>query len=90
MARIVKPLTDTQVKKAKPKEKIYKILDGDGLYLEVKPNGAKTFRIKYRCYTNSKIYKNLWHNFHIEKKLNKKLIKKREICKSVYKNNINL
>ena len=48
MARIAKPLTDTQVKKAKPKEKIYKIFDGDGLYLEVKPNGAKTFRIKYR------------------------------------------
>ncbi len=56
MPRITKPLTDTQIKKAKPKEKLYKLFDGEGLYLEVKPNGAKTFRIKYRFNNKEKTY----------------------------------
>ena len=37
MARIVTPLTNTQVKQAKPKEKLYKLADGGGLQLRVKP-----------------------------------------------------
>ena len=32
------PLTDTECRTAKPKEKPYKLTDGNGLYLEVKPN----------------------------------------------------
>jgi len=30
-------LTDTQCRTAKPREKAYKLTDGNGLYLEVKP-----------------------------------------------------
>lgn len=30
MARRVKPLTNTEVKQAKPKEKVYKLSDGEG------------------------------------------------------------
>jgi integrase len=41
------PLTDTAVKNAKPKEKPYKLTDGDGLYLLIKPNGGKYWRFKY-------------------------------------------
>lgn len=37
MARITKPLTNTEVKNAKPKEKVYSLLDGEGLQLRVKP-----------------------------------------------------
>ena len=37
MARITKPLTNTEVKQAKPKEKIYTLSDGGGLQLRVKP-----------------------------------------------------
>ena len=44
MARIVKPLTDTEIKKAKPKDKDYKLSDGENLYLVVKSNGTKFFR----------------------------------------------
>ena len=41
-------LTDTAVRNAKPKEKMYRLFDGGGLYLEVLPSGGKYWRIKYR------------------------------------------
>ena len=41
-------LTDMQCKTAKPKSKTYKLFDGEGLYLEIKPSGAKKWRLKYR------------------------------------------
>ena len=47
MARIVKPLTDTEIKKAKPKDKDYKLSDGENLYLVVKSNGTKFFRFDF-------------------------------------------
>ncbi|STB73994.1 integrase [Citrobacter freundii] len=34
-------LTDTQCHTAKPKEKLYRLNDFNGLYLEVKPNGKR-------------------------------------------------
>ncbi len=42
------PLTNTAVKNAKPREKPYKLFDGGGLYLEVRPNGSRWWRLKYR------------------------------------------
>jgi len=56
MARIATPLTDTKIKRAKAKDKIYKLFDGNGLYLEVKPNGKKTWRVKYRLNGKEKTY----------------------------------
>jgi len=47
MPRIVSPLTDIQVKNAKPKDKPYKLADGGGLYLEVMPTGSKLWRMKF-------------------------------------------
>ena len=41
-------LTDTDIRSAKPKEKPYKLFDGDGLFLLVKPNGSRLWRLKYR------------------------------------------
>lgn len=41
-------LTDAVVKKAKPREKPYKLADGGGLYIEVLPHGTKLWRLKYR------------------------------------------
>jgi hypothetical protein len=41
MARLTKPLTAMEIQRAKPKEKMSKLFDGNGLYLEVKPNGSK-------------------------------------------------
>lgn len=41
-------LTATEIKAAKPKEKAYKLSDGGGMYLEIFPNGTKSWRLKYR------------------------------------------
>ena len=47
MARIAKPLTDKEIKGAKPKNKEYKLFDGRGLYLSITPKGQKWWRLKY-------------------------------------------
>tara|TARA_R110002060_G_scaffold78208_1_gene90992 strand:+ start:100 stop:1347 length:1248 start_codon:yes stop_codon:yes gene_type:complete len=47
MAKKVNPLTNTQVKQAKPKDKIYKLSDGDGLQLRIMPNGSKQWLLDY-------------------------------------------
>ncbi|MBA6251787.1 integrase domain-containing protein [Colwellia sp. MB3u-55] len=47
MAKLTKPLTNTEVKQAKPKDKLYKLSDGGGLLLRVKPNGFKTWVFDY-------------------------------------------
>ncbi|CAI1544628.1 Arm DNA-binding domain-containing protein [Serratia fonticola] len=41
------PLNARQVDTAKPREKIYNLSDGGGLYLQVNPNGSKYWRMKY-------------------------------------------
>lgn len=47
MARITKPLTHTEVKQVKPKNKEFNLVDGDGLALRVKPNGSKLWVFNY-------------------------------------------
>lgn len=42
------PLTDIEIRNAKPAEKPYRMTDGEGLYLEVSPSGGKLWRWKYR------------------------------------------
>lgn len=41
-------LTDPIIKAAKPKEKPYKLSDGQGLILLIQPNGSKWWRYRYR------------------------------------------
>lgn len=48
-------LSNTALKNAKPKEKPYKMADGDGLYLLIKPNGGKYWRFKYRYVAKEKL-----------------------------------
>ncbi|MFA6280602.1 MAG: Arm DNA-binding domain-containing protein [Bdellovibrionales bacterium] len=40
-------LTETQCRNAKPSEKPYRLADGRGLYLEVKPSGTKAWRYRF-------------------------------------------
>lgn len=47
MPKQATPLTDAQIKQAKPKDKPYKLSDGKGLYLIVNPNGGKWWRLNY-------------------------------------------
>src|SRR4029078_11036073 len=42
------PLTDIKIRSAKPREKVYKLFDSGGMYLEVTPTGGKYWRWKYR------------------------------------------
>lgn len=41
-------LTNTEVRNLQPKDRPYKAADGGGLFLDVRPNGAKYWRLKYR------------------------------------------
>lgn len=47
MPKIITPLSDMQIKNAKPKEKDYTLTDGGGLQLLIKPNGTKLWEIRY-------------------------------------------
>lgn len=42
------PLTDAKIRNTKPEAKPVKLVDGGGLYLEVRPSGAKLWRYRYR------------------------------------------
>lgn len=42
------PLTDVKIRQAKATDKVLKLTDGNGLYLEVKPNGSKLWRYRYK------------------------------------------
>jgi hypothetical protein len=41
-------LTDTAVRLARPRERVYRLNDGRGLCLLIQPNGAKWWRFRYR------------------------------------------
>lgn len=42
-------LTDLEIRQAIPRDKEWKLTDGNGLYLLVRPSGAKLWRFKYRA-----------------------------------------
>ena len=48
MARVTQRLQDTEIRQAKAKDKDYKLIDGQGLFLLVKSNGTKIWRFRYR------------------------------------------
>lgn len=41
-------LTDTKVRSAKPEAKEYSLVDGDGMFLLIHPNGSKYWRFRFR------------------------------------------
>ncbi len=47
MPRLAVPFSDLKCRTAKPRERAYKLFDGGGMYLFVKPNGVKTWRLRY-------------------------------------------
>lgn len=55
MAPKTTPLTNTQVKHAKPEDKEYNLCDGEGLALRIKTNGSKLWLFNYlRPYKNKR------------------------------------
>ncbi len=50
------PLTDVKIRQAKATDKVLKLTDGNGLYLEVKPNGSKLWRYRYKIDGKENLY----------------------------------
>lgn len=48
-------LSEFAARKAKPRERAYKLTDGGGLYLHVQPRGSKLWRMKYRYHGREKL-----------------------------------
>ena len=48
-------LSPTKVKTVRPAEKPFKLFDGNGLYLEVRPNGGKWWRFRYQMHGKQKL-----------------------------------
>src|SRR5262245_15842678 len=48
-------LNDLAIRKAKPRERAYKLFDSGGLHLAVQPNGTKLWRLKYRFLGKEKL-----------------------------------
>jgi integrase len=49
-------LKDTHIKNAKPAERAFKLSDGEGLHLEIKPNGSKLWRLRYRLHGKESVF----------------------------------
>lgn len=49
-------LTDTRIRTAKPGKTAQKLTDGGGLYIEVRPTGAKLWRYRYRIGAKENVY----------------------------------
>ncbi len=49
-------LTDAHCRNAKPRDKLYRLSDFNGLYLEVKPNGVKAWRYRYKLNDKSSLF----------------------------------
>ena len=54
MGKTTKPLSDTEIKRAKVEEKDYALYDGSGLQLTIRKNGSKTFEFRYKSPTTGK------------------------------------
>lgn len=55
MPKRITPLSDIQVRNAKPKAQDFKLMDGFGLYLLVTPSGGKLWRFDYRYGNKRKV-----------------------------------
>lgn len=49
-------LTETKIKSAKSKEKVYRLTDGQGLTLAIFPNGSKSWQLRYRFNNKENTY----------------------------------
>ena len=48
MPKVVKPLSEAEVSAAMYEDKLYRLFDGGGLYINITPAGGKYWRLKYR------------------------------------------
>ena len=54
MRKVIRSISDLEIKRAKPREKDYALYDGDGLQLTIRYNGSKVFEFRYTSPTTTK------------------------------------
>ena len=73
-------LTELSIKQAKPKEKQYKLTDGEGMYLRVYPNGSKYWQLQYWFDGKQKILSiGVWPNISLKDAREKRYEAKKKI-----------
>lgn len=76
-------LTDTQIKNAKPQSKTYRVSDGAGLFIEIRPNGSKLWRYQFRLSGKQKLLalgsypEDSLHDVRVDLLAARKLVKKK-------------
>ncbi|MCX5812571.1 MAG: Arm DNA-binding domain-containing protein [Proteobacteria bacterium] len=48
MPKRISPLNEKKINAAQPKDRVYRLFDGNGLFLFITPQGGKWWRFKYR------------------------------------------
>ena len=77
-------LTENSVKKAKIKEKQYKIYDGGGMFLLIHPNGSKYWRMKYTFDGKSKLASfGVWPSISLKQARERRHDAKQKILKGI-------
>ena len=77
-------LTELSIKQAKPKEKQYKLTDGEGMYLRVYPNGSKYWQLQYWCDGKQKILSfGVWPNISLKEARDKRFAAKKIIKEGI-------
>ena len=77
-------LTELSIKQAKPKEKQYKLTDGEGMYLRVYPNGSKYWQLQYWFDGKQKILSlGVWPNISLKEARDKRFVAKKIIKEGI-------
>jgi integrase len=77
-------LTELSIKQAKPKEKQYKLTDGEGMYLRVYPNGSKYWQLQFWFEGKQKILSlGVWPDISLKEAREKRFKAKRIISDGI-------
>jgi integrase len=80
-------LTELSIKQAKPKEKQYKLTDGEGMYLRVYPNGSKYWQLQYWFDGKQKILSfGVWPNISLKEARDERFAAKKLIKEGIEPN----
>jgi integrase len=77
-------LTGLSIKQAKPKDKQYKLTDGEGMYLRVYPNGSKYWQLQFRFEGRQKILSfGVWPDISLKEARDKRFEAKKKIKEGI-------
>ena len=77
-------LTELSIKQAKPKDKQYKLTDGEGMYLRVYPNGSKYWQLQFWFEGKQKILSfGVWPDISLKEARDKRFVAKKIIKEGI-------